>query len=335
MPQLLHPSFLGLGRRAGALLLALLAIAGFVVTGLVHPADASDPYVAGSDPTRVTRLGGGAAAAVLDRAVRHERIIGLTSPRARTVDRIVDRRGHRSYDEVTDLDARRPAGRRPALWARWPAHRRDPARLADRDRPRVDRRDRRGPGSRPTRSRARRRADRPGHRRAAWREWLVRPLGASRRRRAGPRRRPSGPALAGRLVPRAGVLGPPPGRATGVDDRGRLGRGRGRHPPRPLDPGQRPARGTDRRAPRSRGWPRTTRSKRLDRTRRRRSGAWPGSCRSARPARSRARSEASKCRSTPAMARSWAATSFGDVAVAVGPPCRARRLDGPGRRGDG
>lgn len=111
MPQLLHPSFLGLGRRAGALLLALLAIAGFIVTGLVQPTDASDPYVAGSDPTRVTRLGGGAAAAVLGRAVGHERIIGLTAPRARTVDRIVDRRGHRTYDEVTDLDGTgRPVG---------------------------------------------------------------------------------------------------------------------------------------------------------------------------------------------------------------------------------
>ncbi|MDP9482909.1 MAG: hypothetical protein M3P84_06775, partial [Chloroflexota bacterium] len=55
MPQLLHPSFLRLGRRPAAILLVLGAL-GLLVTGLARPADASDPYVAGSDATRVARL---------------------------------------------------------------------------------------------------------------------------------------------------------------------------------------------------------------------------------------------------------------------------------------
>lgn len=112
MPQLLHPSFLRLGRRPATLLLALLAIVGLLVTGHALPADASDPYVAGSDPTRVTRLGGSVAATVIGRAIRHEPIIGLAAAHGRVVDRVDDRRGHRTYDEVTDLDA---AGRPVAV----------------------------------------------------------------------------------------------------------------------------------------------------------------------------------------------------------------------------
>ena len=42
MPQLLHPSFLRLGRRTTAILLLFGAI-GLLVTGLARPADASDP----------------------------------------------------------------------------------------------------------------------------------------------------------------------------------------------------------------------------------------------------------------------------------------------------
>jgi hypothetical protein len=105
MPQLLHPSFLRLGRRTGALIVLLLAALGLLVTGLARPAEASDPYVAGSDATRVVRLTPALARPVTDRAMRHEKILGLPATR-RTIERVVDRRGHRTYDEVTDLDAR-------------------------------------------------------------------------------------------------------------------------------------------------------------------------------------------------------------------------------------
>ncbi len=106
MPQLLHPSFLRLGRRSGALILVLLAALVVLVTGLVRPADASDPYVAGSDATRVTRLATALAQPITERAVRHETLLGVSGAAQRTVDRVVDRRGHRTYDEVTDLDGR-------------------------------------------------------------------------------------------------------------------------------------------------------------------------------------------------------------------------------------
>jgi hypothetical protein len=106
MPQLLHPSFLRLGRRSGALILLLLAAAGLLVTGLARPADASDPYVAGGDATQSVRLSASVAGPVADRAMRHETVLGLPAAAGRTVDRVVDRRGHRTYDEVTDLDAR-------------------------------------------------------------------------------------------------------------------------------------------------------------------------------------------------------------------------------------
>jgi hypothetical protein len=105
MPQLLHPSFLRLGRRPAAILLLLGAL-GLLVTGLARPADASDPYVGGSDATRVARLNDSVAAVAVDRATAHGRVIGLPAAAKRTVDRVVDRRGHRTFDEVTDLDER-------------------------------------------------------------------------------------------------------------------------------------------------------------------------------------------------------------------------------------
>jgi hypothetical protein len=103
MPQLLHPAFLRLGPRSGACLLLLIAL-GLLVTGLARPTDASDPYVDGGDATRITRLSDARAASAADRAVRHERVLGLSATVRRTVDRIVDRRGHRTFDEVTGLD---------------------------------------------------------------------------------------------------------------------------------------------------------------------------------------------------------------------------------------
>ncbi len=114
MPQLLHPSFLRLGRRAAAVLLLLAGLA-LLMTGLARPTDATDPYVAGSDPTRVVRLGGALAATALDRAARTERTLGLGGLTRRTVDRVVDRRGQRTYDEVTGLDA----GGRPVAVLRY------------------------------------------------------------------------------------------------------------------------------------------------------------------------------------------------------------------------
>lgn len=105
MPQLLHPSFLRLGRRPAAILLLLGAL-GLLVTGVARPADATDPYVAGSDATRVARLSDAVAAATVDRAAALERALGLPAAAKRTVDRVVDRRGQRTFDEVTDLDGR-------------------------------------------------------------------------------------------------------------------------------------------------------------------------------------------------------------------------------------
>jgi hypothetical protein len=105
MPQLLHPSFLRLGRRSAAVLL-LLAALGLLVTGLARPADASDPYVAGGDATRIARLSDVNAASAADRATGHERLLGMPGTVRRTVDRVVDRRGHRTFDEVTGLDDR-------------------------------------------------------------------------------------------------------------------------------------------------------------------------------------------------------------------------------------
>jgi hypothetical protein len=110
MPQLLHPSFLRLGRRAAALILLVLAAMVLLVSGLARPAEAGDPYVAGGDATRVVRLTAELAGPITDRAIHHETVLGLPAAARRTVDRVVDRRGHRTYDEVTDLDARgRPA----------------------------------------------------------------------------------------------------------------------------------------------------------------------------------------------------------------------------------
>ncbi len=105
MPQLLHPSFLRLGRRSAAILLLFAAI-GLLVTGLARPADASDPYVAGGDATRVSRLTDARAASIADRAAADEHVLGSVAVARRTVDRIVDRRVHRTFDEVTGLDPR-------------------------------------------------------------------------------------------------------------------------------------------------------------------------------------------------------------------------------------
>ena len=58
MPQLLHPSFLGLVAPTGGGPARPARDASVVVIVRVQPADASDPYVAGSDPTRVSRLSG-------------------------------------------------------------------------------------------------------------------------------------------------------------------------------------------------------------------------------------------------------------------------------------
>lgn len=112
MPQLLHPTFLRLGRRTGVLLLVLVGAAVLLVTGLARPADATDPYVAGSEATTASRLAGSAANAATARAAAHERVLGLAAAARRSVDRVVDRRAGRTYDEVTDLDA---AGRPVAM----------------------------------------------------------------------------------------------------------------------------------------------------------------------------------------------------------------------------
>jgi hypothetical protein len=110
MPQLLHPSFLRLGRRSAALILLVLAAMVLLVSGLARPAEAGDSYVAGGDATRVVRLTAELAGPIIDRAIHHEAVLGLPAAARRTVDRVVDRRGHMTYDEVTDLDARgRPA----------------------------------------------------------------------------------------------------------------------------------------------------------------------------------------------------------------------------------
>lgn len=106
MPQLLHPSFQRLGRRPGALILLILAALGLLVSGLARPAEASDPYVAGGDATRVVRLTPALARPVTERAIHHEKVLGLPAAAQRTIERVVDRRGHRTYDEVTNLDAR-------------------------------------------------------------------------------------------------------------------------------------------------------------------------------------------------------------------------------------
>jgi hypothetical protein len=114
MPQLVHPSFLRLGRRPAVALLLFCAM-GLLVTCLARPTDATDPYVAGGEVTRVDRLSGALAAAAADRAAVHERLLGMTPAARRTVDRVVDRRAHRTYDEVTDLDA----GGRPVAVFRY------------------------------------------------------------------------------------------------------------------------------------------------------------------------------------------------------------------------
>jgi hypothetical protein len=104
------PPFHRPGRRPGIVLLA--AAAGLLVTGVAAPAVATDPYVAGQAVTRVADLPAGLAAAALERAARTGRLLGLPEAARRTVERVEDRRGHTTFDEVTELDA---AGRPAAV----------------------------------------------------------------------------------------------------------------------------------------------------------------------------------------------------------------------------
>ena len=292
MPQLLHPSFLRLGRRTGG--------------GPARPArdrerSARDRARSGR-PTRATRmspaairpavsrLSGPIAATVLDRAIHHERVLGLAAAaRTRTVDRVVDRRGHRTYDEVTDLDAARPARRPVPVRPRRPAHRRDPARLADRD----------GHSALASASAAvgRGRPPRPVARARP------RPVAASPTAVARTAGRSTGTgAVDGVPVPGDGLRVQlwPDGSFHGLaasdhaaggpaDDDHRAAR-RPRRPSRPCSTGgsrRRPAATCpDRRLGPGLGRARTTPSSRLGPTHRPRSVAWPGSSRSARVARS-------------------------------------------------
>ncbi len=93
------------GRRPGTILLVAVA-AGLLVTGLAGPAAGTDPYVAGQAATRITRLPAGLAGAVIGRAARTGRALGLPEAARRTVERVEDRRGHATFDEVSDLDAK-------------------------------------------------------------------------------------------------------------------------------------------------------------------------------------------------------------------------------------
>lgn len=93
------------GRRSGTILL-LTAAAGLLVTGLAGPAAGTDPYVAGQAATRIARLPAGLAGAVIRRAAQTGRALGLPEAARRTVERVEDRRGHATFDEVTDLDAK-------------------------------------------------------------------------------------------------------------------------------------------------------------------------------------------------------------------------------------
>lgn len=93
------------GRRSGSLI-AAAGIGALLVSGPSRPVAGADPYVAGSELTRVVGVGGPEAAVAADRAAGHERILGLTTPARRTVQLVTDRREARTYIEVTDLDAR-------------------------------------------------------------------------------------------------------------------------------------------------------------------------------------------------------------------------------------
>ncbi len=104
-------------RRLRRRLAGLLALGAVVLLAVVAAgsAAATDPYVGGSDVTRVLELPPGRATAVLGWAIDHEGLLGLRGAARRTVERIEDRRGHATYDEVTDLDA----GGRPTAILRY------------------------------------------------------------------------------------------------------------------------------------------------------------------------------------------------------------------------
>ena len=218
-------SFASVGGPAAVLLL-LLGARCLLVTGLARPADATDPVRGrqrGHDRTR--RPVRGNAATV--RAAAHERVLGLAAATRRTVDRVVDRRGQRTYDEVTDLDA---AGR-PVAVLRYALDGRLVAATQLGWRPGPGRPLAGGPGrdggGRSPRPLGRDDPRRHRGRRAARHERLVGPLGPGRRRRARAGRRAARPALAGRVVPRAR-------RRPSIRWRpGRRARSRGRRPRRP------------------------------------------------------------------------------------------------------
>jgi hypothetical protein len=99
------------GRRSGGVLL-LLSAAGLLVGGTAGRAAATDPYIAGQPATIVSPVSADEAAVQIERAVQVGRRLGLPTPARRTVERVEDRRGQTSFDEVTEIDA---AGRPSAL----------------------------------------------------------------------------------------------------------------------------------------------------------------------------------------------------------------------------
>jgi len=92
------------GRRSGSVLL-LLSAAGLLIGGTAGRAAATDPYVAGQPATIVSAVSAGEAAVQVERAVQIGRRLGLPTPVRRTVERVEDRRGQTSFDEVTEFDA--------------------------------------------------------------------------------------------------------------------------------------------------------------------------------------------------------------------------------------
>jgi hypothetical protein len=100
MPALFRPHP---GRRSGSVLL-LLSAAGLLVSGTAGRAAATDPYVAGQAATNVAAAPDGEAAVQIERAVQTGRRLGLPQPARRTVERVEDRRGQATFDEVTEID---------------------------------------------------------------------------------------------------------------------------------------------------------------------------------------------------------------------------------------
>ncbi len=274
------------------------------------------------------------AATVLDRAIHHE-----THPRA-GAGPDPDRRSGRRPTRPPDLrrghrPRRGAAGPSPSSATRWTAGSSPRPGSAGRPGPAlalalgVGRR-----SGRPTAWLGRSGSSRPvaavADRRGA-NGWTVR-WDRRRRRHPGARRRAPRPALAGWLVPRPRRRPSTPlARPADDDDRGRRRPRRRRDPPRPLDPGERPAATSGSSA---RHWPgsrRTTPSSRLGPTHRPRSVAWPGSSRSGRAARSPRRSAASRCRSTRATVRCSAVTSC-DERRSLAPAAATLGSDHGGRR---